>query len=151
MSSTREDVYRRFVAAVSSGDAVAAYQYTVPERFRAILRNKQQTPRGSGLDSMNFAKFMREINRQRTAFPDLGQNVVVHDISEDGDCLVATYVMTMRFTGPLRSYNGERAAQPPNGATLVISSQDHVRFEGTRIVEFKVVTDPHDTLDQLFG
>ena len=62
--STRLDAYKAFVRAAATGDKRTAQRYVVP-RFRANL--------GPGLERLDFRALMDELDRQRTAFPDLGQ------------------------------------------------------------------------------
>ena len=105
---------------------------------------------GETKPNLSFAELVREIERQRTAFPDLGKKIQVADSREDDgeNRLVITYRMTVHFTGTLTD---GRNTLPGTGEQIVIPSQDRVDFDPDgKIREIEVVTDMGHTLTQMF-
>lgn len=141
-SSSQETTYRNFLSALLQGDTGKAQQLVAPG-FRANLGETQP--------NLSFAELVREIQRQRGAFPDLGKNIQVLDTTshEDESRLVTTYQMTVTFSGTLVSVNGKRSI-PGTGEKVVIPSQDHVKFDPSgKIREIEIVTDMGHTLTQM--
>jgi hypothetical protein len=140
--SARETTYRAFLAALLKGSAAGARQH-VASGFRANL--------GDTLPNLSFAELLKEIQRQRSAFPDLGKNIQVADVSEDDgeNRLVITYSMTVTFSGTLTSADGKRSV-PGTGERIKIPSQDRVDFDPSgKIREIEIVTDMGHTLTQM--
>jgi len=142
MPSLRESNYRAFLEALLKGETTRAQQLIVPG-FRASF--------GETKPDMVFAELVREIRRQRVAFPDLGRKIKVVNVSEDPaeNRLVITYKMTMTFSGVLTSADGRHTAQP-TGEIIEVPSQDRVEFEGNKIRSIEVVTDMGHTMAQMF-
>jgi hypothetical protein len=142
MPSLRETNYRTFLEALLKGETARAQQLIVPG-FRASF--------GETMPDMAFAELLREIRRQRAAFPDLGRKIKVMNVSEDTteNRLVITYKMTMTFSGVLTSADGRHRVQP-TGEVIEVPSQDRVQFEGNKIRSIEVVTDMGHTMAQMF-
>ena len=142
MPSNREAAYRQFLDAMLRGETDKAQDLIVPG-FRADLGETQP--------NLTFAELLREIRRQRRAFPDLGETIGITDVTEDDErnILVITYRMTVTFSGTLASADGKHTASP-TGETIIVPSQDRVEFEGNKIRAIEVVTDMGFTMDQMF-
>lgn len=141
--SARETTYRAFLDAILKGNEAGARQH-VASGFRANLGDTQP--------NLSFAELLKEIKRQRGAFPNLGKNIQVVDVTESDDenRMVITYRMTVQFSGKLVSPDGKRSVEP-NGQTIVIPSQDRVDFDPDgKIREIEIVTDMGHTMAQMF-
>lgn len=142
--SKNEQTYRKFVVAALAGDDGKARLFVAPE-FTASM-NAYNT-------GLTFPQYMDEIRRQRRAFPGLGEEISDLNFSDEvlsnGESrLVATYVMTVRFTRVLRDERNNSLM--PTGKVAKIAAQIHMAFtKDGKIAGIEVVTDLSDTIRQL--
>lgn len=130
--------YGAMMAAINGGNYTALRGFCA-ENFIAEL---------PGTGKITFGQFVDEIERQRHAFPDLGDNVEIKRITEEHGVIFALYTMTVTFDGTLTSWNGGSIA--PNGQQIVINCVDMVVFNGSGLVtELVIVSDRLETANQL--
>ena len=140
MPRSRVDDYKSFVRAATSGNANTALRYVAPG-FRADL--------GPGVDDLSFRQFMDELARQRAAFPNLGQEVQYRNPRETDSVLDIDDVMTVRFSGVLRSRAGRRELQG-DGRVVSIPQHHHVEYDsGGKIIVLVITSLQSQTLDHM--
>jgi hypothetical protein len=123
MPSAKEEVYLQFLELLLKGRLTEAEAYIAPA-FKAAISNSQA--------ELAFAGLCQEIERQRTAFPDIGENIRVISITTLDLRLLITYTMATEHAGE-------------------ILSQDLVDFdEEGRLTRVEMVTDMHHTMAQMF-
>lgn len=133
--SLQLDNYGRFMEALASGDALTAARH-VSVDFQASFQRDEGL--NEGVIGMDFAHFIREIFRQRTAFPDMGQHVTSVAVAEDGNVVHAVYEMTMTFTGVLVSAHGQGSLRG-DGQKVTINQTDEVTFDADGMIKELVV------------
>lgn len=124
-ASYTDDIYSRFVWAMGNADT-ATMQQCVSIDFRADF----------GKGELTFLEFVHELDRQRTTFPDLRQNVDTHTAYGYRNTLHYTSDMSVVFGG-LLTIDGRDFL--PTGQTLVIRMIDSVSFDANGQISSLVV------------
>jgi hypothetical protein len=140
--SPQLDMYVRFTTALANANWQEARQ-CVNDSFWASFEREE----GVHIVGLSFEHFAREVERQRVAFPDLGQNITKFSVKEEGNILQAAYVMTVTFSGLLVGPNG--TSLQGNGQKMMLHQADHVIFEYGFIESFVVQSRMTEVLSQM--
>jgi hypothetical protein len=123
MPLAKEEVYLQFLELLLKGYSLEAESF-LATGFKAKIKDSQP--------ELTFAELRQEIERQRNAFPDIGENIRVIDITKLDLRLLVTYTMVTEHAGE-------------------ILSQDLVDFnEEGQLTRLEMVTDMHHTMAQMF-
>lgn len=142
--SAQMNAYGAFTAALAHAED-SAMRARVSEDFQAVINPNDSF----GTDTMDFAQFANEIERQQRAFSDFGRRVDILEYIEDGNRITVAYEMTVTFDGLLVSRSGE-SQLPPTGQSIVIRATDTVTFTPQLMIQRYVVeSNMGDTVRQM--
>jgi hypothetical protein len=135
------DSYYQFVQAIARGDVITSSRMVNKAQFRAVLP-------GGPASGIDFTIFVPEMERQRAAFSDFGQNVVFHNLLVHENHVAAYYTMTLTYDGELSSWRGD--SLPPSGRTVLLNAADFVTFDTEGLItELVTLSDRLTTIRQM--
>ncbi|WP_344486521.1 ester cyclase [Nonomuraea monospora] len=134
-TSNNKAAFRRFHAAISSGDADVIAK-AIDELVQPDVRFHAPAPAAPG----GVEAFTRVWDTLLRAFPDL--HVQIEDVIEEGDLVACRNTVT-------GTHRGEYRGLAPTGRTVTYGEMFVVRFSDGRIAEIWGVVDVFSQLRQL--
>jgi hypothetical protein len=145
VSTSKFAVYDTFVEALVRGD-VEEMKGCICETFLATFYTDETV----NIVDMNFSEFCREIERQRKAFPDFGQDVITSGTTEHDEAISVIHTMTMTFNGVLESVDGQSSSVGTGEEVTIIQAITIVFDENDKIQWLLTRSNLSATIEQMF-
>lgn len=139
--SQRMRIFRYIGEAIRRDDLGALSAVIDVENFQAVI---------TGLETIAYGDYIRELERLKRAFPDLAEDVEILDVIEGDGKLVVVLAMTVHHRGPLTGWAGD--GLEPTGREIRIRQTDIYTFGANGlVVHFRSMFDRLDVTNQLMG